>query len=772
MLPVFKKIKYSLLFLLLILLQFSYAQNVAKDTSHKALDSLLHILKTIPTNTTKKVQTRLTASTLAEIGRAYSRLDEYQKAMTYLQKAERLLNLKENEDMKILCQVHNYTGSVYEKKNDYKNALKQFHKGLQINLKLNDLNELEKSYSLIGSCYFYADQYENALIYLKKSLLLCQQLGNKSAEGERYNEIGNAYWYPGDYENALDNYLKALTINETLNNFEGMSNSYYNIGYIYLYQENTQKAFETFFKGLEISKKIGNKSGISNAYNGLGDAYDKNGDYENAIKSHTKFLETAEEIKDSFGIARAYANIGLAYAHKKDYNNALNNYFNCLKIATQISDQVDIADAHHYIGDVYLYQQNYSKALPYLNQALQKYEDMGYKEGIKDSYGALARFYEKKGNYKQAYDYYTLFSDIKDTMFNEQSSKQIIEMGTKYESEKKEKDIDLLIKDKAIQEAQLNQQKLIRNSFIIGLLIAVILALVTYSRYITKQRLNEALSNKNNELVEKNALIEKQKERIVDSINYAQRIQQSILIDESEIKKILPDSFVLFLPKDIVSGDFYWFSQVSNKIIIAAIDCTGHGVPGAFMSMIGNTLLNQIINEKRVTKPSEILQQLNIAVFEALHQETESPLSHDGMDIAICTIDVEQKIIEYAGAKSPLYFVADHTLNVIKANKQTIGSISQVSSPAGNKKIEFTNHTLPIADGMCIYIFSDGYKDQFNNIDKKKIGTQRFKDILLEAQQEPMEKQKELLILTLKSWQEDMNQIDDILVIGIKFRLA
>lgn len=751
-------------------MRFSYAQNVVKDTSHKALDSLLHILKTIPANTTKKIQTRLTANTLAEIGRAYSRLNEYENALVYLQKAEGLLSLKEKEDIKILRQVYNYTGAVYEKKNGYKNALKQYHKALEVNLKLNDLKELEKSYSLIGSSYFYSDQYENALVNLKKSLQLCRQLGYRSAEGERYNEIGNAYWLQGDYDSALDHYLKALTISETLNNFESVSNSYYNIGYVYLYQENIQKAFETFSRGLEISKKNGNKSGIANAYNGLGDTYDKKGDYENAIKNHVKFRETSEELKDSFGISRAYGNIGLAYAHKKDYNSALTNYFNCLKIATQIGDQLAIADAHHYIGDVYLYQKNYSKVFPYLDQALQKYKEMGYKEGIKDSYSALARFYEKTGDYKQAYNYYTLFSEIKDTMFNEQSGKQIMEMSTKYESEKKEKDIELLTKDKAIQETQLNQQKFIRNSFIIGLIIAIILALVTYNRYITKQKLNETLSIKNNELIEKNVLIEKQKERIVDSINYAQRIQQSILIDEDEIKKILPDSFVLYRPKDIVSGDFYWFSQAGNKIIIAAVDCTGHGVPGAFMSMIGNTLLNQIINEKHVTQPSEILQQLHIGVFEALHQETGGPLSRDSMDIALCTIDMEQKTIEYAGAKSPLYFLSENTLNIIKANKQTIGSGGLISGRADHKKAEFTNHALPIADSMCIYIFSDGYKDQFNTTDKKKFGTQRFNDLFLKIHQEPMEKQKELLIANLKTWQEDMSQIDDILVIGIKFK--
>ena len=765
-----KILKYYFLFLMLIALHSTYGQTIVNDTSRKTLDSLFTVLKSTTTNTSKTIQIQNTARTLAEIGWEYRKLGEYTSAITYLKKAEKLLKGKDSETLKILRQVYIYWAEVYEKKNDYKTALEQYKKALNINQHLQDPKELEKLYSLIGSNYYYLDQYENALDYMEKSLHLCQQIGNKNAEGERYNEIGNVYWFQGDYENALKNFLKALTICEALNNFEGVSNSYFNIGYIYLYQENTKKAFEVFNKGLEISQKHQIKNEIANAYNGLGDAYDKIGDYENAIKSHIKFREVSEEIKDSFGISRAYGNIGIAYAHKKDYKNALENYFSLLKISSQIEDNLGVADANHYIGDAYLNQMNYSKAFPYLEQALKKYKEMGYKEGIKDSYNSLSQLYEKTGNYKQAYESYTQFSEIKDSMFNEQSSKQIMEMSTKYESEKKGKDIESLTKDKALQESQLNQQKFVRNSFIIGLLIAIVIALVTYSRYLVKQKLNETLSYKNTELVEKNSLIEKQKERILDSINYAQRIQQSILVDENEIKKLLPDSFVLFLPKDIVSGDFYWFTQTANKIIIAAIDCTGHGVPGAFMSMIGNALLNQIINEKHITKPSEILYHLNRGVFESLHQEKESPLARDGMDIALCTIDTDQKTIEYAGARNPLYFITSNTLQEIKANKQTIGSAGHISTQSEIYKTEFTNHTLSITDDLCIYIFSDGYKDQFNTTEKKKFGAQRFKELLLQIHSQPMVEQKQLLDKTMQDWQGDMAQIDDMLVIGIKFK--
>lgn len=333
---------------------------------------------------------------------------------------------------------------------------------------------------------------------------------------------------------------------------------------------------------------------------------------------------------------------------------------------------------------------------------------------------------------------------------------------------KKEKDIELLTKDKALQKADINKQKFLRNGFIGGLILTLLLALILYNRYVIKQKLITTLSNTNNELIQKNTLIEKQKEKIIDSITYAQLIQQSILVEESEIQKHLPDSFIYYQPKDIVSGDFYWCSKINNKIILAAIDCTGHGVPGAFMSMIGNTLLNQIVNEKQITKPSEILRLLNIGIYEALHQEKEDGLARDGMDLALCSIDYQNNQLEYAGAQNPLYVLSDGELVVIKADRLTIGGGGMISKKENPLLREYTNHVIPIKKDMNIYLFSDGYMDQFRGSDRKKFGIQKFKGLILENQLLSMQKQKELFVIALEEWKGNAQQIDDILVIGLR----
>lgn len=264
-------------------------------------------------------------------------------------------------------------------------------------------------------------------------------------------------------------------------------------------------------------------------------------------------------------------------------------------------------------------------------------------------------------------------------------------------------------------------------------------------------------------------IIEKQKEKIVDSITYAQRIQQSILLEEEEIQKHFPDCFIYYQPKDIVSGDFYWFAQIQDKIIIAAIDCTGHGVPGAFMSMIGNTLLNQIVNEKGVTIPADILKHLNQGIYQALRQGKEGPLSLDGMDMALCSIDFKNAEIQFAGAQNPLYIVTGNEVEIIKGDIYGIGGGGFLSKKFDLTKREYTNHTIPVKKEMSIYLLTDGYMDQFGGDDERSFGRQKFKELLLSSQHLTMREQKTFFESAHIEWKGSFPQLDDILIIGIRF---
>lgn len=276
------------------------------------------------------------------------------------------------------------------------------------------------------------------------------------------------------------------------------------------------------------------------------------------------------------------------------------------------------------------------------------------------------------------------------------------------------------------------------------------------------QEQRNILSDINKSLQKAYLEIEEQKKHIEDSIHYAKRIQNAILPPDDYVSKILPKSFILYLPKDIVSGDFYWLTQKKEKTFVAAVDCTGHGVPGAFMSIVGNNQLNYAVNVKNAGTPHDILNALNEGVTKALRQTRLSSSVKDGMDISLLSIDYKKKIVEYSGAYNPLYLIRNDELIQYSADKFAIGGYM------GEKLKEFTKNEIEVQEGDVLYIFSDGYSDQFGGPDERKFMIKRFREMLLRIHHEPMSEQKEIIFQILEDWKGDIAQIDDILVIGIQ----
>ncbi len=283
-----------------------------------------------------------------------------------------------------------------------------------------------------------------------------------------------------------------------------------------------------------------------------------------------------------------------------------------------------------------------------------------------------------------------------------------------------------------------------------------------------RERVLEAkVRERTEEMVRQKDEVERQSRKVVelyknvtDSIRYAKRLQESILPPEKRIKELLPDSFVLYRPKDIVSGDFYWVERVGDKVLFAAVDCTGHGVPGAFMSLVGHNGLDQAIRQRRFAHPSEVLQDLNQIAYEMLHRDRDQ-FVRDGMDIALCALDTERMELEYAGANSPMYLVRDGHVMQYTADKRPIGGFE----PQG---VRFTDHRIKLRKGDVVYIFSDGYADQFGGEKGKKFMYRQFRELLTGIHEQPMERQKGLLIEALNDWKGSHEQVDDILVIGMR----
>jgi len=272
----------------------------------------------------------------------------------------------------------------------------------------------------------------------------------------------------------------------------------------------------------------------------------------------------------------------------------------------------------------------------------------------------------------------------------------------------------------------------------------------------------DALAQNNERLEIAYHKIEKQNSQITDSIRYAKRIQLAILPPQSLVDACLPNSFIFYRPKDIVSGDFYWLTEKEGKTIFAAVDCTGHGVPGAFMSIVGNDQLNYAVNVLKVRKPAEILDALNEGVTRSLRQRTDRESIKDGMDIALCSIDYANLKLEYAGAHNQLCLVRNKEIIEIKADKIPIGP----SYDGVFKK--FTNHEIDLISGDSFYIFSDGYADQFGGKNYRKFLIKRFRELFISIAEFPIENQKKIIEETLEAWQGENEQVDDILVIGVK----
>ena len=252
--------------------------------------------------------------------------------------------------------------------------------------------------------------------------------------------------------------------------------------------------------------------------------------------------------------------------------------------------------------------------------------------------------------------------------------------------------------------------------------------------------------------------------QINDSISYAKRIQEAILPSEKLIRKQFPDSFIFFKPKDVVSGDFYWFSELKEKLFIAAVDCTGHGVPGAFMSMIGNTLLNEIVNHKKITDPSKILEELNTGIYASLNQGGDIEFSQDdGMDITLACIDKAANKVRISAASHMAYIIKDEKISMIEGDIFSIGGIF-----AKHPDLHFTTHTFDIKNELLVYMFSDGYQDQFGGENNTKFMAKKFKELLFSIRKLPMSEQLKKLDDEYHAWKKDNKQLDDVLVIGLK----
>ena len=628
---------------------------------------------------------------------------------------------------------------------------------------------LAKSYNFEGRVLYRKGRYDESLGCLQTALMISRYTNDSVIQSTSLNNIGNAYAYQGDHVKALEYYMEGLAIEEKIKVQNNLHWYYSNMGNIYNEQKDYAKALEFSLKAIKVEEKIKDKHALSVTFSNVGGIYSTLEKNDSALFYYIRSLQLSEEVKDTFSMTLSLANSAMMYCKLKRYGSAYEYASKGYKIAIKKGLKDITIFCLKTLGDVDLASKKYDGAEKSYLYASALSKEIHSKLLIGDSYLSLSNLYKGKGDLEKAYAYYKLYSEAKDTLLNEGNSKLITEMNTKYTTEKKEKEIELLKKNEDIQNLELakkknelDRQRTVSISVFVGFLLLMIVAVLMYSRFRLKKKANEQLQSAFNQIEDKNSQIEKSNLMITDSITYAKRIQDAILPAPEELSKNLSDDFFIFYkPSQIVSGDFYWCSAQGDKTIFVVADCTGHGVPGAFMSMIGNTLLNEIVNERKITSTQKIAELLDEKIIHSLHQH-EGTEKYDGMDISICCIDKQTKEISFTGAHHAMYTYNGH-LSKIKGDPFSIGGAQQ------QKNKTFSTQHVQYEEGLRLYFLTDGYCDQSGGKENKRFSSKKFESLLDRMQGTTMDEQKEKLEQEFENWKGETKQRDDILVVGIKW---
>ncbi len=654
-------------------------------------------------------------------------------------------------------------GFAAELQGDYKGALSWYKQCLEICRDTKDFKNAANLHNSIGNCYMEQAMYKESLEEYHLSLDLASQINNPDYIELAYTNIGGIYTMKGEYTEALKDFLAALKLAEESGNKRQMSHTFGTIGNIYYYQNNLPQALSYYKKAIALMIALDMKESMGPIYTNMGVINRQIGKPDEALSNYSDALRLSKDMGDKRGESDAYLHLGVLDNNLKKFEEAFNNFQLAIKIDEEMNNKEGLATTCVELAGMYTNQGKPSEAIAACNRALPLALETDDKQTQRNAYKCLALAYARQKNFDKAYSYTVLSSELNDTLVNADNNKQMAQMNALYQSEKKDKEIQLGAAEIKKQTAEAEKQSSRRRLFFIGLILAAIIAVLVlaFALFLLKSGRQRLKAHRIISL-QKSFLEEKNKD-ITDSINYAKRIQEAILPANTLRKKLFPESFILFQPKDIVSGDFYWFSEKNGKKLIAAVDCTGHGVPGAFMSMIGNAFLNEIVNERAITRPSEILDQLREMVITSLKQGDGT--NKDGMDISLISVDTHNRKVEFAGANNPLWkcTVAGGVAKMteFKADKQPVGLYTGETN-------KFSSQTFELGEGDMLYLFTDGFADQFGGEKGKKFKYKPLQEKLLSISGIPMEGQHEELLRTFTAWKGNLEQVDDMLVIGIR----
>ncbi|MCD6018949.1 MAG: hypothetical protein K0S53_2070 [Bacteroidetes bacterium] len=668
-----------------------------------------------------------------------------QQAVTNEQKADALINLSKyylTKDLDKAMELVN-SAKAFSEKAKYEEGIANAF-GIE-----GEINYLLSEYSLAKSNFI------EALSHYDK---------NKQSNGmaEAYEGLGKVAYKTDELDAALTHYSEALTIFEKNNYKDGLAGLYINLGLLYEDTRNEPQAIEFYNKAMVLAKETNDIVSEASCYTNLGNIYSNQGNYKKAIEYLEISLELKRKVGNKKGEGTSLNNLGAIYYGMQDTNRALQHFQEAYQIYMEMGDKKSSFPSCNNIGSIYYDKKDYPKAKEYYDKAHELAIELNSLSKKILCLENLTLLHRDMGDYKKAVDYSVECWSLKDTLYNKDQAEITAEMQTKFASEKKQQENELL-------NLKVKSESFIKTIFIIAASILCVLVFFVFRGLKQKQKVNIALEEKNKIIEEQKQTVENQKhiveeqnKDITDSIRYAERIQSAILPPEKQWQSLLPQSFVFYKPKDILSGDFYWIEQKGDLVFVAAADCTGHGVPGALISIVNYNLLNKAVLEKDLNDPADILNYVNNQLIVALHQTYQESSVKDGMDISLCVLNTKTLELNYAGANNPIYLIKDDELLQISADKFPVGAFVEEQIQT------FTSKTIQLHRNDLVYLFSDGYADQFGGEKGKKFKYKQLKDILEENKQLPMEEQSAILADRFESWKGMLEQVDDVLIIGIR----
>jgi len=706
----------------------------------------------------KIAESRLNASVV------FWRSGQNDTAMYYIKQA--IAYFEKGDPSKTLVRAYKIEGGIYKDMVQFKEANEIYTKGLNMAQKLKDSTNIYSLNNALGNVCEVNGDFDLALTYYQNAIDMALALKQYRSAIGSCNLLGNIYAKQGISASAAKAYFQALEINaKYLKQDEINGVIDVNLGNVYNDKNDSANAMKYYRESLAIFSSLNKKEYMAQLLGNMGNVYMNSGDYKKAEGYELQAMKEVETLGDRANTAVCYTNVAEFYNHTKQFDKAAEYYNKALQLQQEMGDKEGEEYTYSGLGQLCENTGDYAKALGYGVKAFDLAKEIPLERQVRDEAKILSELYGKMHQADKALDFYKIYIDARDTLENKEEAKKLIRAELDHEYEQKQQ-VEKLENEKqqAIAEEKQRRERGIRNIFLAAFIVVLFLTGLLLRNLLRIRKSKQIITEQKIEVEFQKSVVDQKNKDITDSINYARRIQHAMLPTAEEWGQLFAGSFIYYRPKDIVSGDFYWCIEFGNEVIFTAADCTGHGVPGAFMSMLGISSLNKIVGEKGIKAPDAVLNELREEIIHSLNPGGKKEVK-DGMDMTLCRLDREKMKLEYAAANNPLWIVTKRDgkceLKDCDADKIPVGKYV-------NEQTKFTLRTEDIKKGDRIYIFTDGYADQFGGIKGKKFKYQHLQDVVLACQDKSMKDQCEVLGNTMNEWKGNLEQVDDILIIGIE----